>query len=491
MNKHLSRSRVLLVCLGMLVGACLPANPAANKTVTPEEPVLAVSATPLPTRGPHSPGQVFEYLAQSGDTLPAIASHFNTTVSEIRAENPDLPETITTLPAGYPLLVPAYYSPLTGSTFHILPDSEVVNGPSSVGFDIRSEVLKRSGFLTDQDTFAYRRQREAWQVVEIIAMNYSINPRLLLALLEHQSQALSLPFPEGEERTYPMGVQDRSYRGLFWQLVWAAERINDGYYGWRSGSLQEIELADGLIVQPDPWQNAGTVAVYQFFAGIFGEEAFAAAVSPEGFFKTYSELWGEPFAQEIDLIPASLQQPELGLPFIPNRVWGFTGGPHPAWGTSLPFGALDFAPPSEETGCVTSVEWFTAPADGVIARSAEATVVLDLDGDGDERTGWVLFFFHVATEGRIAEGIELKTGDLIGFPSCEGGRSTGTHIHLARRYNGEWIPAAGPLPFVLDDWVADYSGIEYEGTLTKGSKVVPACHGCATSENQIIYTLPE
>jgi len=491
MNKHLSRSRVLLVCLGMLVGACLPANPAANKTVTPEEPVLAVSATPLPTRGPHSPGQVFEYLAQSGDTLPAIASHFNTTVSEIRAENPDLPETITTLPAGYPLLVPAYYSPLTGSTFHILPDSEVVNGPSSVGFDIRSEVLKRSGFLTDQDTFAYRRQREAWQVVEIIAMNYSINPRLLLALLEHQSQALSLPFPEGEERTYPMGVQDRSYRGLFWQLVWAAERINDGYYGWRSGSLQEIELADGLIVQPDPWQNAATVAVYQFFAGIFGEEAFAAAVSPEGFFKTYSELWGEPFAQEIDLIPASLQQPELGLPFIPNRVWGFTGGPHPAWGTSLPFGALDFAPPSEETGCVTSVEWFTAPADGVIARSAEATVVLDLDGDGDERTGWVLFFFHVATEGRIAEGIELKTGDLIGFPSCEGGRSTGTHIHLARRYNGEWIPAAGPLPFVLDDWVADYSGIEYEGTLTKGSKVVPACHGCATSENQIIYTLPE
>ncbi len=491
MIRQLSRITVLLVCLGMLASACLPANPAADTTVIPEEPILVVSATPLPTRGPHSPGQIFEYLAQSGDTLPAIASHFNTTVDEIRAENPDLPEAITTLPAGYPLLVPAYYSPLTGSTFHVLPDSEVVNGPSSVGFDIRSEVLIRSGFLTDQDTFAYRRQREAWQVVEIIALNYSINPRLLLALLEHQSQALSMPFPEGEERTYPMGVQDRSYRGLFWQLVWAAERINDGYYGWRSGSLQEIELADGLIVQPDPWQNAGTVALYQFFAGIYGKDAFAAAVSQEGFYKTYSALWGEPFAQEIDLIPASLQQPELALPFIPNRVWGFTGGPHPSWGTSLPHGALDFAPPSEESGCVVSTEWFTAPADGVIARSAEATVILDLDGDGDERTGWVLFYYHVATEGRIAEGVEVKQGDLLGFPSCEGGRSTGTHIHLARRYNGEWIPAAGLLPFVLDGWVAAYNGIEYEGTLTKGSKVVPACHGCAIADNQIIYTLPE
>ena len=491
MIKHISPMAALLVCLGLLMGACLPANPAVETTVMPEGPDPVVSATPLPTRGPYPPGQIFEYFAQSGDTLPAIASHFNTTEDEIWAENPDLPDTITTLPVGYPLLVPAYYSPLTGSTFHILPDSEVVNGPSAAGFDIRSEVLKRSGFITDLDTFAYKRQREAWQVVEIIAQNYSINPRLLLALLEHQSQALSMPFPEGDERIYSMGVRDRNYRGLFWQLVWASERINDGYYGWRTGSLQEIELADGLIVQPDSWQNAGTVALYQFFAGLYGKEAFETAVSPEGFYKTYSDLWGEPFTKEIDLIPASLQQPELGLPFIPNRIWGFTGGPHPAWGTSLPFGALDFAPPSEESGCVESAEWFTAPADGVIARSAEATVILDLDGDGDERTGWVLFFFHVATEGRIADGVEVKKGDLLGFPSCEGGRSTGTHIHVARRYNGEWIPAAGPLAFVLDGWVAEYSGIEYEGTLTKGSKVVPACQGCASAENQIIYTLPE
>ena len=135
--------------------------------------------------------------------------------------------------------------------------------------------------------------------------------------------------------------------------------------------------------------------------------------------------------------------------------------------------------------------WFTAPADGVIARSAEATVILDLDGDGDEHTGWVLFFFHVATEGRIAEGAKVKKGDLLGFPSCEGGISTGTHIHVARRYNGEWIPAAGLLPFVLDGWVAEYGGTAYEGTLTKGSKVVPACKGCARADSQIIYTLPE
>lgn len=30
-------------------------------------------------------------------------------------------------------------------------------------------------------------------------------------------------------------------------------------------------------------------------------------------------------------------------------------------------------------------------ADGVIARTGPAIAVLDLDGDGDERTGWVIF----------------------------------------------------------------------------------------------------
>jgi LasA protease len=150
---------------------------------------------------------------------------------------------------------------------------------------------------------------------------------------------------------------------------------------------------------------------------------------------------------------------------------------------------LDFAPPSEESGCVLSDEWFTAPAGGVVVRSTEATVVLDLDEDGYEQTGWVLFFFHVATEGRVAAGTIVERGDMLGHPSCEGGRATGTHVHVARKYNGEWIPAAGVLPFVMDGWVPSAGAEPYEGTLTKGSKVVPACP-CSRKENQIIYEFP-
>ncbi|MFN2275003.1 MAG: hypothetical protein ACK2TX_09175, partial [Anaerolineales bacterium] len=314
-------------------------------------------------------------------------------------------------------------------------------------------------------------------------------PRLLLALLEYRTGALSNPDPDPEYLTYPMDVKDIRYRGLFWQLVWVAERLNDGYYGWRTGELDEIQLLGGLVERPDPWLNAGTVALHRLFADMYQGDAYDQAVSPEGFYQTYLALWGEPFDLETVLIPGSLQQPEMGLPFLPNRVWDFSGGPHFSWGTSLPIGALDFAPPAAESGCVESSEWIAAPADGVITRSGEAIVMLDLDGDGDERTGWVVFFFHVAAEGRIAAGTQVKRGDTLGHPSCEGGRATGTHVHIARKYNGEWIPATGPLGFVLDGWVAAYGGELYEGTLTKGSKVVPACT-CSRPENQILYTLP-
>ena len=43
----------------------------------------------------------------------------------------------------------------------------------------------------------------------------------------------------------------------------------------------------------------------------------------------------------------------------------------------------------------------------------------------------------------------VETDDRIGHASCEGGVSTGTHLHFARKYNGEWVLADGPLPFVL------------------------------------------
>jgi LasA protease len=69
----------------------------------------------------------------------------------------------------------------------------------------------------------------------------------------------------------------------------------------------------------------------------------------------------------------------------------------------------------------------------------------------------------------------VAAGAHIGHPSCEpAGSAIGTHTHIARKYNGEWVAAGGPLPFVLSGWTAHAGNTPYEGTLTKDDKVVIA-----------------
>ena len=148
--------------------------------------------------------------------------------------------------------------------------------------------------------------------------------------------------------------------------------------------------------------------------------------------------------------------------------------PHAAWGSSQPYAALDFAPPSSKTGCTPSDLWVVAPADGTVVRTATGLVILDLDGDGSERTGWNLLFLHLLTTSIPPIGTVVKTGDYLGHPSCDGGRSTGTHVHIARKYNGEWVSAGGILPFTLDGWHAEYGIGPYVGYLKRHSAIVIA-----------------
>ena len=84
----------------------------------------------------------------------------------------------------------------------------------------------------------------------------------------------------------------------------------------------------------------------------------------------------------------------------------------------------------------------------------------------------------------VEAGEFVEQGDLIGHPSCEGGLATGTHVHITRKYNGEWILADGPLPFELGGWVAQAGTRAYQGALVNGDKTVLAC-SCASSETYI------
>ena len=119
-----------------------PASPSIEDFPTP-----AADFTPLPTRPPYEPGQLVDYIAQTGDTLPALAARFNTAEAEIRAANPVIPRDATTMPPGFPMQIPIYYKALWGTPYQIIPDSLFVNGPAQVGFDITAFVNSQPGWL--------------------------------------------------------------------------------------------------------------------------------------------------------------------------------------------------------------------------------------------------------------------------------------------------------------------------------------------------------
>jgi murein DD-endopeptidase MepM/ murein hydrolase activator NlpD len=472
------KTRLLhLLALAGLLAACaappLAAAPAPTETPVPSA-TAGPSPTPLPTRPAYLPGELVEYTAQTGDTLPALARRFNTNEREIRAANPVIPESVTTLPPGFPMRIPIYYRSFWGTPYQILPDSWFVNGPLAAGFDTAAFVAQQPGWLNGYSEYAAGQNRSGANIVEYVATNFSVSPMLLLGLLEYRAGALSNPDLSGLDALYPLGYVSYQHRGLYLQLVYAANLLNNGYYRWRAGDLIEMELADGSVERPDPWQNAATVALQHYFRGLPLDQ-YRLAIGPQGIAAVFAALFGDVWAQDVPHLPGSLEQPYFSLPFPAGEVWAFTGGPHAGWGEGHPLAALDFAPPETAENCVISSEWATAIAAGQVVRTGEGLLALDLDMDGDERTGWVIFYLHLAGAGKAPLGASLEQGDPVGRPSCEGGTSTGAHVHVARKYNGEWLAADSALPFVMEGWVPAAGDAPYEGTLTRYSARVQAC----------------
>ena len=421
-------------------------------------------------------GQSWVYTTQSGDTLEVIAKRFEVRVSDI-----DLYTQVpidSLLDPGLELIIRRSGS-VPASFGKLLPDSEVVYSPSAAGFNPRDYVQSADGFLSSYHE--YMRSTGTTPAVDIItrvAVENSIHPRLLLALVEFQCGCVSGPLEIGLDEKNLMRIQDPSRRGLYRQLGWTVNQLSLGYYGWRQGLLHNLVLSDGSVITLSPELNAGSVALAYLFSQLLDSDRWYQAMDPgQGFMALYWDLY--PDARKLDLngeelYPPGLSQPDMILPFELNEEWSFTSGPHQAWETEAALAALDFAPASERFGCLPSSAWVLAAADGLVVRSEHNALVLDLDGDGFEGTGWTLLYMHVADYQRAAEGTYLKRGDRIGHPSCEGGPADGTHVHLARKYNGEWIAAGGPLPFLMSGWTAREGFKPYEGSLVREGQIVQA-----------------
>jgi LasA protease len=451
--------------------------PTGTFTLTPTAPLPTQTLVQVVTPDPQD--QPILYYAQSGDSLAAVAARFGVDQQEITSPK-NLPAS-GLIDAGTLLIVPDRIEAETTPNAMVIPDSEVIFSASATDFDIAGFIAQAGGYLsTYQQSLGTTGETTGTEGIIRLTKENSVNPRLMLALLEYESGWVYGTPSNMLHEKYAMGYQNQKYEGLFMQLVWGVNQLFAGYYGWRMGALTELTFPNGESLRLAPELNAGTVAVQYFFSRTHDRAEWERILDPNsenGFSAYYAEMFGNPWerAQSVEpIFSPGLTQPAMSLPFEPNTQWNLTSGPHGAWERTGPMAAIDFAPASDHKGKDASPFWAVASAPGLVVRSDNGVVMLDLDGDGNEQTGWVLLYLHMAENGRVAAGTWLKTGDHIGHPSCEGGECTGRHLHFARKYNGEWIIADSALPFMLSGWTVHAGAQPYQGTLTRGERIVTA-----------------
>ncbi len=348
----------------------------------------------------------------------------------------------------------------------VVPDSELVLGPTLYGFDTAAFVAAAGGYLA---RYAEPVGGEVWtgaDAVDRVAHAYGIGPRVLLALIELHSGWVRDVRPA--EQTYPLGGD---VPGLFHGLTTAADALNEAYYARRLGQRDTVLLADGQRVRLDPSLNAGSFALLSLLAADVGATEWPALAAPSAFWTIWHDLFGH---EPLYYNASPVERPELPpfplrLPFADGAIWYFVEGPASPRGPGGPRASIAFAPPpAGATGCTPSAEWVVAAAGGTVVRSDALGVIIDSDDDGFVGSGWSVTYRHLADIERVAAGATVRAGDRIGHPSCADGPATVTRVSLARRYNGAWLPADhAAAPLVLDGWAALPGAVDGEGLLIR------------------------
>ena len=179
----LSPAKALTLSLILIFGisACAPAPVNLPSTAIPN-PTATRFPTTVPTVTPTPlPEGYVRYISQSGDTLPAVAVHFGVETTQIIGAK-NLPRTAI-LDPGSELLVPDTLEQTTQGEI-LLPDSAVVYSTYAIGFDIQEFADEQNGFLAAYTELMVRGTTLASEVISQLALEHSINPKILLALME-------------------------------------------------------------------------------------------------------------------------------------------------------------------------------------------------------------------------------------------------------------------------------------------------------------------
>lgn len=325
------------------------------------------------------------------------------------------------------------------------------------GFDIEGYLAARAPAL-----LPYAETISHW------AGYSSISPRVLIALIEQQSGLLSRPQASRVAMVRPMGELS-SAQGFSEQVRDVADQL--------ARSLYAAPLEAGRAEFQAPGQAPVPALARLLARSVSAAKARAqerSDSSEQDFATVYQGLFGLRFDVEAARLSLATMQPTgtqrpglqalgaassyLQFPFPVGQSW-YVGGAHTNTGSgTYPMSSLDMYK-SGGWGSNQSANWVVASAAGTFKKhsSCFAEVV--------HTDGWSTTYYHMQNL-RYNTGAYVAKNVGIGNPAssqaqalCNGGQSTGPHLHFSLKYNGGWMHLAG---YALSSWVITANGVNYD-----------------------------
>lgn len=303
---------------------------------------------------------------------------------------------------------------------------------------------------------------------------YSFNPKMLLALLEQQSQLLSTPAPTTEQSAWALGFRGEGgkHEGLYSQVRWGAIELR------RALRDYAISAQTGTPLPPlrfdDEEERTQEMPPETTLARYVLARLLARTTTPDmlpqklaTFQQTYTGLFGDP---RYPLPP----QPPTAEPFLQNplerpvRVTSFFDHDTPFLqpnGSLVAFwGNGDFYSYDGHTGW----DYAAVPPDRVLA-AADGTVVFAGNSDDgcytpaqavilDHGNGYRTLSWHLSAI-TVEPGQRVQAGEQIGVVGSSG-CSIGPHLHFQVQYLGRDVDPYGWCGDRPDPWAANPAGQE-------------------------------
>lgn len=313
-------------------------------------------------------------------------------------------------------------------------------------FDIEAFLLARAPHLLPQA-----------EAISHWAGYTSISPKVLLALMEQQSGAISKGGSAKAATQRPFGNLTRE-SGFADQVHDVAHQLaNHMYADTKSSGTSEFGASKAAS---HPLQ-----ALFEAHADGNSLNANAApALAMQEFAQTYQRLFGKSFtlaAPTLAINNPALAGPANGVlqfPFPVGASW-HVGGAHTNTGSgNYPMSSLDMSQ-GGGWGSNQSNVWVSSSASGSFKRHSSCFAEIVHAG------GWSTTYYHLMniqynTGATVNKGVRLANpANTQAQALCNGGSSTGPHEHFSLKNNGSWYHLNG---VYLSGWQITATGTSYD-----------------------------